>query len=110
MLLNNKRDSHQNHKGIYRMREMFTNHLSDKELISKMYKELIQLNSKNNLTLKWAEKLNISFSKEAQAGIKIARRNINNLRYTDDTTLMAECEEELVPFDESEKKRVKKLV
>ena len=32
---------------------------------------------------------------EAQAGIKIARRNINNLRYTDDTTLMAGSEEEL---------------
>ena len=32
---------------------------------------------------------------EAQAGIKIARRNNNNLRYTDDTTLMAETEEEL---------------
>ena len=32
---------------------------------------------------------------EAEAGIKIARRNINNLRYADDTTLMAECEEEL---------------
>ena len=32
---------------------------------------------------------------EAQAGIKIARRNINNLRYADDTTLMAESEEEL---------------
>ena len=32
---------------------------------------------------------------EAQAGIKIARRNINNLRYTDDTTLMADSEEEL---------------
>ena len=32
---------------------------------------------------------------ETQAGIKIARRNINNLRYTDDTTLMAESEEEL---------------
>ena len=32
---------------------------------------------------------------EAQAGIKIARRNINNLRYTDDTTLIAEREEEL---------------
>ena len=31
---------------------------------------------------------------EAQAGIKIARRNINNLRYTDDTTLMAESKEE----------------
>ena len=32
---------------------------------------------------------------EAQAGIKIARRNINNLRDADDTTLMAKCEEEL---------------
>ena len=32
---------------------------------------------------------------EAQAGIKIARRNINNLRHADDTTLMAESEEEL---------------
>ena len=32
---------------------------------------------------------------ESQAGIKIARRNINNLRYADDTTLMAEGEEEL---------------
>ena len=35
---------------------------------------------------------------EAQARIKIARRNINNLRYTDDTTLMAESEEELKSF------------
>ena len=43
---------------------------------------------------------------EAQAGIKIAGRNINNLRYADDTTLMAESEEELKkPLDE----RVKKL-
>ena len=32
---------------------------------------------------------------EAQAGIKIAGRNLNNLRYADETTLMAECEEEL---------------
>ena len=32
---------------------------------------------------------------EAQAGIKIVRRNVNSLRYADDTTLMAECEEEL---------------
>ena len=32
---------------------------------------------------------------EAQAGIKIARKNLNNLRYADDTTLMAESEEEL---------------
>ena len=35
---------------------------------------------------------------EAQAGIKIAGRNINNLRYEDDTTLMAESEEELKSF------------
>ena len=45
---------------------------------------------------------------ETQAGIKIARRNINNLRYADDTTLMAESEEELKSFlmkvkEESEK-------
>ena len=41
---------------------------------------------------------------EAQAGNKIARRNINNLRYADDTTLMAESEEELKkPLDESER-------
>ena len=45
---------------------------------------------------------------EAQAGIKIARRNINNVRYADDTTLMAESEEELKSFlmkvkEESEK-------
>ena len=35
---------------------------------------------------------------EAQAGIKITRKNINNLRYEDDTTLMAESEEELKNF------------
>ena len=41
---------------------------------------------------------------EAQAGIKIAGRNFNNLRYADDTTLMAESEEKLKePLDESEK-------
>ena len=42
---------------------------------------------------------------EAQAGIKVAGRNINNLRYADDTTLMAESEEELFkkPLDESER-------
>ena len=44
---------------------------------------------------------------EAQAGIKMARRNINNLRYADDTTLMAESEEEIKSLlkvkEESEK-------
>ena len=40
---------------------------------------------------------------EAQAEIKIPRRNINNLRYANDTTLMAESKEELKPLDESER-------
>ena len=49
---------------------------------------------------------------EAQAGIKIAGRNINNLRYADDTTLMAESEEELKSLlmkvkEESEKAGIK---
>ena len=49
---------------------------------------------------------------EAQAGIKISRRNNNNLRYTDDTTLMAESEEELKSLlmevkEESEKAGLK---
>ena len=49
---------------------------------------------------------------EAQVGIKIARRNINNLRYADDTTLMAESEEELKSLlmkvkEESEKAGLK---
>ena len=46
---------------------------------------------------------------EAQAGIKIAWRNINNLRYADDTTLMAESEEELKSLLMKAKRRVKKL-
>ena len=46
---------------------------------------------------------------EAQAGIKIAGRNVNNLRYADDTTLMAESEEELKSLLMKRKKRVKKL-
>ena len=50
---------------------------------------------------------------EAQAGIKIAERNINNLRYEDDTTLMAESEEELksllMKVKEKNKKAVLKL-
>ena len=44
---------------------------------------------------------------EAQAGIKIAGRNINNLRYADDTMLMAESEEELKSLDKSESGELK---
>ena len=46
---------------------------------------------------------------EAQAGIKIAGRNINDLRYADDTTLMAESEEELMSLLMKVKERSKKL-
>ena len=46
---------------------------------------------------------------EAQAGIKIARRNISNLRYTDDTTLMAESEEELNSLLKKVKEESEKL-
>ena len=57
--------------------------------------------------IKWKARLD-----EAQAGIKIARRNINNLRYADDTTVMAESEEELKSLlmkvkEESEKSGLK---
>ena len=47
---------------------------------------------------------------ETQAGIKIARRNINNLRYADDTTLMAESEEELKSLLMKVKKESEKVV
>ena len=46
---------------------------------------------------------------EAQAGIKFARRNINNLRYADDTTLLAEIKEELKSLLMKVKEEVKKL-
>ena len=47
--------------------------------------------------------------KEAQAGIKIAGRNINNLRYADDTTLMAESKEELKSFLMTVKEKSEKV-
>ena len=47
---------------------------------------------------------------EAQAGIKLSRRNINNLRYADDTTLMAEIEEELKSLLMKIKEESKKLI
>ena len=52
----------------------------------------------------WNAKLN-----ESQAGIKVARRNINNLRYTDDIALVAESKEELKSLLMKVKERVKKL-
>ena len=46
---------------------------------------------------------------EAQAGIKISRRNINNLRYADDTTLMAESDEELKSLSMKVKEESEKI-
>ena len=46
---------------------------------------------------------------ESQAGIKITRRNINNLRYADDTTLMAKSEEKLKKLGDNERGKEKKL-
>ena len=63
---------------------------------SKLGKEYIKAVYCNHAFLTYAEYImwNAGLD-EAQAGIKIARRNINNLRYADDTTLMAESEEKL---------------
>ena len=63
---------------------------SRKEYIKAVYchpANITYMQSTSWETLDWME--------EAQAGIKIAKRNINNLRYADDTTLMAESDEEL---------------
>ena len=51
----------------------------------------------------WTDIMRNARLDEAQAGIKIAGKNINNLRYADDTTLMAESEEELESLDEGER-------
>ena len=62
-------------------------------------------------TNSWLPKGTLTYSFEALAGIKIARRNINNFRYADDTTLMAESKEELKSLlkmkEESEKSGLK---
>ena len=60
-----------------------------KEYVKAVYCYPAHLTSMQS-TIMWNARLD-----EAQAGIKIAKRNINNLRYADDTTLMAESEEEL---------------
>ena len=60
------------------------------------------------LTYMWSTIMQNARLDEAQAGIKIARRNINNLRYADDTTLMAESEE-LKNLLMKVKERVEKL-
>ena len=62
---------------------------------SKSGKEYVKAVYGHPVYLTYMQIMWIAGLEEAQAGIKFARRNINNLRYADDTTLMAESEEEL---------------
>ena len=76
----------------------------------KGYKYVFHVHMNNCLLNLYAEYIMRNTGlEEAQAGIKIARRNINNLRYEDDTTLMAESEEELKSLLMKVKGRMKKL-
>ena len=68
--------------------EQWTGYKLGKEYIKAVYYHSAYLTYMQNTSF---EMLGLD---EAQAGIKIARRNVNNLRYADDTTLMAESEEE----------------
>ena len=61
----------------------------------KLGKELVKAVYCHPAYLSYMQSTSCEMLEEAQAGIKIAGRNINNLRYADATTLMAECEEEL---------------
>ena len=70
--------------------EKQTGSKSGKEYIKAVYCHPACLTSMPTEYIMWNAGLD-----ESQAGIKIARRNVNNLRYADDTTLMAESEEEL---------------
>ena len=79
---------------------------------SKLGKEYIKAVYCHSAYLTYMQSTSCQMLDEAQAGIKIAGRNINNLRYTDDTTLMAESEEELKSLlmkvkEESEKAGLK---
>ena len=69
---------------------MFTHSEGTLKIKFFIYKRIISQKKKKNQEFFLQHKDNVS-----QAGIKIARRNSNNLRYADDTTLMAESEEEL---------------
>ena len=77
--------------------EQQTGSKSGKEYVKAVYDHPAYFNLNAGYTMRNARLA------EAQAGTKIAGRNINNLRYADDSTLMAESEEELKRLDESER-------
>ena len=76
---------------------------------SKLGKEYIKAVYRHPAYLTYMQSTSWEMLEEAQAGIKIAGRNINNLRYANDTTLMAESEEELKSLLMKVKEEVKKL-
>ena len=76
----------------------------EQQIGSKLGKEYVKVAYCHSVYLTYMQSVQNVGLDEAQVGIKIAGRNINNLRYADDTTFMAESEEELKePFDESER-------
>ena len=84
--------------------EQWISSKSGKEYVKPVYCHSAYLTYMQSTTCEMPGRLD-----EAQAGIKIARRNINNLRYADDTTFMAESEENLKSLLMKVKRRVKKL-
>ena len=64
-------------------------------IISSVFHKLEEVNYRNSNIMQIAKRSKNARLDESQGGMKIARRNINNLRYADDTTLMVESEEEL---------------
>ena len=76
---------------------------------SKLEKEYVKAVYCHLASLTCIQSTACKMSDESQAGIKIAQRTINNLRYADNTTLMAEIEEELRSLLRGGNRRVKKL-
>ena len=82
--------------------EQWTGSKSEKEYVKAVYCHSTYLTYAEYIV--WNARLD-----ETQAGIKFARTNVNNFRYADDTTVMAEIREELKSLDESERGKWKKL-